>query len=80
MSLKEIKLQDSDYIIRDDGEEEFEVGRNSVHWFSKKKLLHPELDDIKQELIHWYCPQCEQRQGTQIKKRRNFFFRRKNKK
>lgn len=36
--------------------------------FDPIKLLHHELDDKKQELIHWYCPLCLQRQYKPIPK------------
>jgi len=33
-----------------------------------RRLLHHELDDHKIELIHRYCPDCDGRQGKQIKR------------
>lgn len=31
-------------------------------------LLHRELEEYKQEIVHRYCPKCKSRQGEQIKK------------
>jgi len=36
--------------------------------YNVKKILHSELDEYKQELIHTYCPLCASRQGDQILK------------
>lgn len=49
--------------------EEIEINNDwqSVR-YDPVKLLHQELDEFKQELIHWYCPNCLQRQGKPIKK------------
>jgi len=37
-----------------------------------KKILHKELNDLKRELVHRYCPKCESRQGDQIKSKDTF--------
>jgi len=66
MSLKEIKLEEAGYIMRDDDVEEFSVGKSQSYWFRQKKLQHHELDNIKQELIHWHCSKCNQRHLNQI--------------
>jgi len=34
-----------------------------------KNIIHPELDDIKKEIVHRYCPRCEMRQGEMILKK-----------
>lgn len=31
-----------------------------------KDIIHPELDSIKIEIVHRYCPRCAMRQGEQI--------------
>jgi len=43
-------------------EAEWEIIRYDI-----KDLLHHELDEYKQELVHRYCPKCKMRQGEQIK-------------
>jgi len=40
--------------------------------YSYKKLLHKELDHLKIELVHKYCPECAGRQGEQILKENTF--------
>lgn len=65
MTLKEIRLQDSDFIVSDDGDG-LDSEKKFALWYSKKKLLHSELNPFKLEYIHLYCPLCCQRQGSPI--------------
>ena len=46
---------------------EFEVKYRDVN-FKLKKLLHEELNEFKEELYHYYCPQCQGRQLDPIPK------------
>lgn len=66
MTLKEIKIEDSDFVAREPYDDEFEKGKIHSHWFNKKKLLHRELDEFKTELLHHYCSRCMQRQEPTI--------------
>lgn len=65
MTLQEIRRQDTDFMVYDDGEGFSSEGTFTL-WYSKRKLLHPELDAFKLEFIHLYCPRCCQRQGEPI--------------
>lgn len=40
-----------------------------IHKFDTNYLIHHELDDFKQELIHSYCPKCKMRQGFKTGKK-----------
>jgi len=66
MTLKEIKLEEAGYIVREEDVEEFAVGNSKNYWFRQSKLMHKELDPIKQEFVHWHCSKCNQRQLEQI--------------
>lgn len=79
MSLKEVKSLDSEFIIKDTGENFVALDRE-WKFYNKKKLLHKELDENKEELIHLYCNKCAQRQGEQIKKEDTEKWAKKNKK
>lgn len=69
MTLKEIKAEESDYIINDHMyDDEFDTGNQKTHWYNRKKLLHLELDSFKEEYVHLYCDLCKKRQGTPIYK------------
>lgn len=74
LSLQEIKALDSGFIAKnyseddDDDDMKFSSEDSKSYWFNKTKLMHRELNDLKKELIHWYCPICKQRQGELIPK------------
>lgn len=71
LTLTEIKAEEKGYTIKnyeDDDDLEFGGGEANNIWFKKDKLMHRELNDIKKELIHWYCPTCKQRQGPLVGK------------
>lgn len=65
MSLRDVKLLDSEFIVHDDAEG-FSPSDSNRHFYSKKKLLHQELNGEKVEFIHMFCPACNQRQGRTI--------------
>jgi len=44
-----------------------EINTNHKH-YPTSKILHPELDCYKIEIVHKYCPKCAMRQGSQILK------------
>lgn len=76
LTLQQLKRFDSGYVpyvppADDDDyqdEPEDDVEDSWVETYKIKKLYHPELNDYKQELYHFYCPYCESRQGDKIYK------------
>jgi len=73
MTLQEIKAEENGYTFKnnfDDEDDEWtmESGSDKTIWFNKNEIMHRELNDLKKELVHWYCPKCKQRQGQVIKK------------
>lgn len=71
MTLAELRLDDKmvlmDYPGDDDGGDmSFSLGSSSLHWFSKKRLLHRDLDDLKVEHFYTFCPLCQARQGDPV--------------
>lgn len=67
MTLNDIRLLDMP-VINNEDEQAFKSLSTDVTWYNYKKLLHNELSNYKQELIHRYCPICKHRQGEPIKK------------
>lgn len=67
MSLQKLKKMANGFEL---GENDFEKGDISREYksYSLKQILREDLNEYKQELIHWYCPICKARQGEQIKK------------
>lgn len=70
MTLSDIQLldmanyRDSDYV----DEKPFKSLSVETVYFNIKRLYHPELDQFKQEYVHYYCPLCCHRQGIPIPK------------
>jgi len=68
LTLKELKLRESNFKFNDDDFDEFDLGNQSTDYYFKHKLIHRELNNIKKELVHWYCDKCKKRQGEFIPK------------
>lgn len=71
MTLNEIKLLDVPLITNKNKDDEEIQPYNSISTetsiYLKSRLLHKELNEFKQELIHLYCNSCGHRQYKQIK-------------
>lgn len=48
------------------GEDVVMETKGEIKKYEIKEILHRELNEIKIELIHRYCPKCKSRQGEQI--------------
>lgn len=69
MTLNEIRMEEKAFLFDlDDDEASFSMGESHNHWFSKKGLLHPELDEYKLEYYHYYCSLCNSSHSPSINK------------
>lgn len=64
MLLDKARIQFED----DDSVDTFKAIATMRAWYKIKNLYHFELDQYKQEYIHFYCPICNSRHGDQIPK------------
>jgi len=62
MTYQEIKKMSYGWENSIDNEESKIGGYIRIVNYDKKKLLHKELDEYKEELRHYYCPKCAGRQ------------------
>lgn len=62
LSWQQLKKMASGWEILQQDEERIDYDFERVA-YNVNKIIHPELDEYKQEIIHTYCPQCAARQG-----------------
>jgi len=65
LTLQELKKMANGWELGEDVaiDAEWEIVR-----YRRSELLHKELDEDKEELVHMYCSRCKSRQGEQIRK------------